>query len=126
MKLLALDVGRKRTGVAFADTEQDIMFALSTLAHATETELVDQLVPMITERSIDRVVLGLPLLPSGTEGSQSTFVRSIGTMLQAHHIPLAYLDERYTTPKHQQTDGDAAAACELLSNFLSRSREKGV
>lgn len=120
MKYLGLDIGTARTGVAFADSEDDILFSLETLTHASQEELVEHIATLYKERSIDEVVLGLPLLPSGDEGSQVDIVRSLSEALIAANINHSLLDERYTTPKSSDLDPDAAAACEILAVKLSQ------
>lgn len=120
MRILGLDVGRKHTGVAFADDSIGVPLALDTFQHQDEADLVTQILQMSDERDIDLLVLGLPLLPSGDEGTQSTFVRLIGDRLEAAGLQIEFLDERYTTSKDTSFDGDAKAACELLLTYLQR------
>lgn len=124
MRLLALDLGRRRTGVAFADSSVGVPLALDTIQTGSEKDLVDQILQLCDEREIDLVVLGLPLLPSGDEGSQSAFAHLIGERLIDAGVEVGYLDERYTTqarPKKDDVDGDASAACEILLMFLQRN-----
>ncbi len=120
MRILGLDVGRKHTGVSFADDSVGVPLALDTLHHTDENDLVSHVLQQCDERDIDLLVLGLPLLPSGDEGTQSTFVRLIGDRLETAGLVVEYLDERYTTSKSTATDGDAQAACELLLMYLQR------
>ena len=120
MRILGLDVGRKRTGAAFVDTTMGVPLALDTFIHEDESDLVSQVLQACDERDIDLVVLGLPLLPSGKEGTQSSYVRLIGDRLEQATLQIEFLDERYTTDKKSETDGDAKAACQLLQIFLDR------
>lgn len=121
MRILALDIGKRRTGVAFCDDTIGIPLPLDTLLSKDEADLVSQLLLLCDEREIDLLVIGLPLLLSGQEGSQSMFVRFIGNRLEEAEIPVEYLDERYTTQKSGENDGDARAACILLQLYLDRS-----
>ena len=120
MRILGLDIGTRRTGVAFVDQSIGVPLALDTIESDSEADLVAQLLQLCDEREIDLLVIGLPLLPSGEEGAQSSFVRLIGSRLEETEMPVEYLDERYTTQKHGENDGDARAACELLTLFLDR------
>ena len=95
MRYLGLDVGTKRTGVAFADTDDDILFSLETIHHESQEELLSRVQELVLERSIDEVVLGLPLLLSGKPGSQANIVQSFAEALKREHIPHCLLDERY-------------------------------
>lgn len=126
MRILALDVGMRRTGVAYLDDMTGIPLPLDTISHSSEEDLIQRLRMLIDERGIDRVIIGLPLLPSGKEGSQSAVSRSIGQRLADAGLSVEYRDERHTTPrishhKHalqaRKIDGDAAAAYVLLSRY---------
>ncbi len=126
MRTLALDVGTRRTGVAYLDTDTGIPLPLDTLTHVSESALVDAVLEIVRTRKIDRVIVGLPLLPSGDEGAQTRVSRTIGDAIARAGVAVEYGDERYTTPggkthKHTVTtsefDGDAAAACELLNGL---------
>lgn len=124
MRILGLDVGKTRTGVAFADDSIGFPLALDTVVSGNEADLNAQLLSLCDEREIDLVVIGLPLLPTGKEGTQSTYVRMIGDELDAAGFPVEYLDERYTTSADTSINNDANAACELLTVFLQRHQKK--
>lgn len=122
MRFLALDIGTRRTGVAFFDDATGIPLPLDTLRHATAEELVARLRLLMDERKIEKLLIGLPLLPSGDEGSQARLVREVASMIGGD-IPVVFVDERYSTPSSKETkhgvhashfDGDAAAACALF------------
>ena len=124
MRTLALDIGRKKTGVAYLDDATGIALPLDTLHHASSEEMLGGVRTLMQDRRIDVLVVGLPKLPSGDEGEQAAFVRSLLPSLGAFGARVELRDERYTTPKrsgHKHTiapseyDGDAAAACALLS-----------
>ena len=124
MRTLALDIGRKKTGVAYLDDATGIALPLDTLHHTSSDEMLRDIRTLVRDRRIDVLVVGLPKLPSGDEGQQATFVRSQVPSLEALGVRVELRDERYTTPKrsgHKHTiapseyDGDAAAACALLS-----------
>ena len=120
MKYLGLDVGTKRTGVAFADSDDDILISLATIEHASQEELLESVCLLVKERNIDEVIVGLPLLLSGKEGSQAEIVQNFAQKLSQAKIPCSFIDERYTTPKSAQFDPDSAAACAILSIILDR------
>ncbi len=118
MRLLALDIGKKRTGVAFVDTDNDIPLPLDTIISSSTEEMIERVVDLVEKRHVEQVIMGLPLLPSGKEGSQVQYVRECAGMLEAKGIAVHFLDERYTTSKTTAFDGDARAACELLLTHL--------
>lgn len=120
MRYLALDIGTRRTGVAFYSDETKIVMPLDTIEHASFDELFDAVKKLVADRSIDSIVIGLPLLPSGSEGSQANVVRQFVSRLEKVHIAHSFLDERYTTPRSTHSDGNADAACSLLQMAISR------
>lgn len=120
MKLLALDIGMRRTGIAFVDTENGIVLPLDTVTANDVDEMIERVVTIVNDRHVEKVIIGLPLLPSGEEGSQTEYVRACADQLSENGISLSFLDERYTTSKSQDFDGDARAACELLSTYVQR------
>ncbi len=125
MKLLALDVGERRTGVAFFDPAIDFVIPLDTIHHTNEGDLVEQAESVLNARGVKNVVIGLPLLLSGVEGSQARFAKMIGAMLFARSFDVQYIDERFTTDRATPSDGDAKAACIVLTTYLQQRSSKG-
>lgn len=114
-RILALDIGMRRTGVAYLDEETAVPLPLDTIAHRTTEELLDRIGVLVAERKIDSLVVGLPLLPSGQEGAQATYVRTVAEQMTVRGFPpLTFRDERYTTPRSRTGDPDASAALNLL------------
>lgn len=124
MRLLALDIGLRRTGVAFADVDIGVPMALSTIEHTSIEELVDHISTIVDQKSIDQIIVGLPLLPSGEEGEQSSIVRDISAQISRIGPKLTFLDERYTTTSQKHVDPDASSACFLLETALKRNVDK--
>ncbi len=120
MRLLALDIGMKRTGIAFVDTANDVVLPLDTIVADDADTMIENVIAIVKERKVEQVIVGLPLLPSGEEGSQTDYVRSCANTLSESGVEVSFLDERYTTSKSQDFDGDARAACELLAMYLQR------
>jgi putative Holliday junction resolvase len=120
IRYLALDIGTRRTGVAYGDDETGIPLPLETIKHTSEEELITSIQKLCSERNVDLVLVGLPLLPSGDEGSQSSYVHSMVEKLIELGLKVELIDERYTSPRKggsdsQKTDPDAAAACAILA-----------
>jgi putative Holliday junction resolvase len=128
MKLIALDVGERRTGVAFFDSQIDFVIPLDTIHHQSDRELMDAIEMLLQHRAVKDLVIGLPLLLSGVEGSQAKYAKQIGATLVSCGYAVKYIDERFTTDRQTPSDGDAKAACIVLTTFLqqreSRSRSK--
>lgn len=119
---LALDIGKRRTGIAFASGDTGVPVALESLEHKKSDDLIDHVRSLAEEKSVDLILCGLPLLLSGDEGAQSSYSRSIADALAESGLNVTFLDERYTTPNIAEIDGDAAAACQLLLTFLEREK----
>ena len=130
MRMLALDVGTRRTGAAWSDMTVGIPLPLDTIHHQSEEELFRSVENIIDEKKIDHLLIGLPRLPSGDEGSQAQWSRHIGALLGQKGLPVTFIDERYSSPKSSshkhaipvgKIDGDAAAACALISAFTDKN-----
>lgn len=134
MNYLALDIGMRRTGCAFADDQTGIPLPLTTLHHTSVEELLTQLQSLIASRRIHHLVIGLPLLPDGSAGEQAAWVRGVADRLSSLGLSHTLLDERYSTDplkprgkgQSQDYDRDAAAACALLAIYLQRNAEKDL
>lgn len=124
MKLIALDVGERRTGVAFFDAQIDFVIPLDTIHHKKEDELLDAAEAVLKQRGVTSVVIGLPLLLSGVEGSQAKFAKLIGGQLAARGFDVDYIDERFTTDRQTPSDGDAKAACIVLTTYLQQNASR--
>ena len=128
-RYLALDVGGRRTGVAYGDDDVRIALPLPTLTHDSMEELRKQVRVLVKERQIDQLVVGLPLLPGGSEGSQAVLVREVAAPLQSEGIKVDFIDERHTTSRKSKGesrkdfrdaprgDPDSAAASQILEIY---------
>ena len=125
MNILSLDIGKRRTGVAFSASQTQVPVALDTIAHKNSEDLVDAILSITKEKQVNEVVCGLPLLPSGEEGEQCMYTRSIADLLAKSGLNTHFLDERYTTPQTGEIDPDSSAACTLLLAFLDRQKRSG-
>ena len=120
MRLLALDVGQRRTGAAFCEEDMGVPLALPTIEHNSLPSLLTHVQLLAEARHIQEIILGHPLLLSGKEGKQAEYVRECAEALRAAGFRVHLLDERFTTPRNASGDGDAAAACAILLTFLAR------
>ena len=121
MKVLALDYGSARTGVAVSDPTGTIARPLGVVeAAATDTGLA-RLRDLIAAEQPARVVVGLPLTLRGEHGEQAQETERFVEALRASvDTPIELFDERFTSVL---ADGDdARAAAHLLSTYLEWSR----
>jgi putative pre-16S rRNA nuclease len=125
VKVLALDYGRARTGVAVSDPTGTIARPLCVVERAATEDGLAQLVALIDEQGVDRVVVGLPLTLAGARGEQVRETeRFIEALADAISVPIVTFDERFTTTLAAQaptetTPEDARAAAHLLSGYLA-------
>lgn len=120
MIVLAFDLGERRTGVALYRSEVGFVIPLDTITHQSLMEQIELLDRVAKERAASSIVLGLPLLPSGAEGRQASFVRTVAAQLVQRGYSLHFCDERFTTPRLTSKNPDAQAASAILQTFLSQ------
>ena len=127
MKVVALDFGAARTGVAVSDATGTLARPVGVVEKAGTPAGLDRLVAVVGEHDAELVLVGLPLTLRGERGEQArateAFVDALRTRLA---IPVETYDERFTTTLAQQTGGrapeDAVAAAHLLQGWLERPR----
>ena len=116
MKVLALDYGSARTGVAVSDPTGTIARPLSVIARVNEKGF-DELLGVIRAEAPELVVVGMPLTLRGEEGEQArettAFVERLRAALDTR---VDMWDERFTSVLAE--GDDAKAAAHLLSSFL--------
>ncbi|MEM6714674.1 MAG: Holliday junction resolvase RuvX [Cyanobacteria bacterium P01_D01_bin.6] len=100
---LALDIGRRRIGVAGCDRLGLLVTELSTLQNRTFRTLVQELKAITTARQVNVLVVGLPYTMDGELGKQAHWVKSFAEKLSALlQIPVEYVDERLTSYQAEQ------------------------
>ncbi|MEQ1849130.1 MAG: Holliday junction resolvase RuvX [Candidatus Peribacteraceae bacterium] len=126
MRLLSLDIGMRRTGVAFAEEETGIVMVLDTIEHTSTDQLVTRVTEIAKTRGIGLIVVGLPILLGGEEGSQAKYVREVIEMIRMRTgLPVSSIDERYTNESSPKSVKDAKAACEIIEIALQK-RQNGI
>lgn len=122
MRIIALDHGDVRVGVAICDSTETLCRPLSVISPPDLGE-VERLV---SEESAELVVVGLPVTLGGEEGSQAQAARAFAQGLEARlSVPVATYDERLTTRLAEssaragaEAPADALAAAHLLESYL--------
>lgn len=125
MKVMALDYGSARTGVAVSDPTGTLARPLRVVERAGSEAGLAELARLAREEGIARIVVGLPLTLRGERGEQAAETeRFVESLRAAVSVPVELWDERFTTDLAQQTAGgaseDALAAAHLLSGWLER------
>lgn len=136
-RLLALDVGDERIGVAISDELGLLARPYAVLQRVSGPESFVRLAAIVAGEGVSRIIVGLPLLPDGTEGKQvrstQAYVRGLTPYVD---VPIVYWDERYTTQeardligradsrrRREPVDIDAAAAAVILQDYINEQRE---
>jgi putative Holliday junction resolvase len=120
LKVLALDYGSARTGVAVSDPTGTLARPLCVIAQAGTEPGLARLRELVREEAAERVVVGLPLTLRGTHGDQARETeRFVEGLRAAVDVPVETFDERFTTKlAGGGSDDDARAAAHLLSSCL--------
>ena len=124
-RILALDYGSARCGVAITDPSQTIASPLPVIRKVGSPSGFRYLVRLIEEREVERVVLGLPIGLSGRETAQTKETRQFCERLRAAvTVRVDLYDERFTTKLAERdhdarADEDSRAAAHLLDGWLA-------
>lgn len=127
MKVMALDYGSARTGVAVSDPTGTLARPLGIVERAGSEPGLERLAELVASEGAERVVVGLPLTLRGEHGLQAQETERFVEALRARiGVPVESFDERFTTRLAAAlADGDAPedarAAAHLLSGYLTWS-----
>lgn len=137
MRIMAIDYGDARTGVAVSDLT-GMMAGYTTVIreHKRET-VIAELLRLAKSRQVEELVVGLPRNMDGTEGARAQLCRTFAAELErASGLPVVLWDERRTTVeahailhqsgkrmKEHRKNVDAVAASLILENYLMRKRQ---
>jgi putative Holliday junction resolvase len=129
VKVLALDYGPARTGVAVSDPTGTLARPVGVVERAASESGLARLVELVRAEAPERIVVGLPLTLRGEHGQQARETeRFVEALRAAVDVPVESLDERFTTALAAQTPArahapeDARAAAHLLTTYLERVR----
>ena len=136
MRILALDVGEKRIGVALSDPSEVLASPLTTIKRVADAADVEAVLRLASEHEVGEIVAGIPLTLSGHIGPQASRVSRFVEMVSGSaSVPVSTLDERYSTveaeklirsaggqPSRDRARVDAAAAAVLLQSYLDSHR----
>ena len=136
MRVMAIDYGDARTGVAISDAT-GMLAGSATVIHSRDAQRVlDELVQLIQIHRVDELVMGFPRNMDGTEGPRAELYRAFAARLEERSgMPVHLWDERRTTieahqilhasgkrmKSHKKTV-DAVAATLILEGYLARKR----
>lgn len=131
-RILALDYGTKRIGVAISDESQKIAFPKPFI----EAEKKDELLRLIADEGVEQVLVGLPKSLSGKETKSTEAARELAQWVKRNSaLPVEFIDERFTTKEIQtemrgfemkskkyRKETDSMVAQKMLERYLSKLR----
>ncbi len=136
MIILAVDLGKARTGLAICDKMEFLASPLPQISEKDMDVLLEKIASVVTERKVELIVVGLPKNMDGSEGESAQSARAFaqklkeltgidvkmqderGTTITAHN----YLNETNTRGKKRKSVVDSVAATIILQNFLDSRR----
>jgi putative Holliday junction resolvase len=123
VKVLALDYGSARTGVAVSDPTGTVARPLEVVEGAASEAGIARILELVRQEEAERIVVGMPLTLRGERGAQAEETeRFVEALRSASDIPVETFDERFTTRLAERSGGDApedaVAAAHLLSGYL--------
>ena len=136
-RLLGVDWGERRIGLALSDATQTLAEPLTTLTRRAGKRFpMREFLTLLHHHDVTGIVVGLPLDQEGDEGAAAASARTLAAALERHSgKPVALWDERLTTARALQTvrelggstrgrkeDVDALAATVLLQHYLDARR----
>jgi putative Holliday junction resolvase len=115
-RLLGVDYGHVRIGLAITDEDRRIASPLATYNRRTRDEDARYFQEVVAAESVEQIVVGLPVHADGSEGEKAVEARRFGAWLAgATGLPIVYFDERFTTVE---------AESHLLAAGLTSKRRK--
>ena len=132
-KIMALDVGTKRIGIALSDYLQVIATPHSTIDRMPENNAIELINKIAKENRVEKIVVGVPINMDGTQGFQAEDCQNFAQKILGFDI--IYEDERLTSEEAEQrlrtrkidfrkNKGlvDMESACVILEQYLSRKK----
>ena len=133
MKVMGIDYGDARTGIAISDLLCSIVGSTSVIHSKGRNKTLEEICRLIKEQGVGELVVGLPKNMDGTEGARAELCREFGALLQeATGMEVHFWDERRTTVeahnilsqhnyhgKKRKNTVDAVAAALILEGYLA-------
>ena len=118
---MALDLGKRRIGLALSDELGITAQGLETLERTNIREDLARLKQMTSEHNVARILIGYPLHMSGAEGRQAEHAREFGArLLAATGLPIEFWDERLTTVEAQRVLRQSGISIEKRAKAVDR------
>lgn len=120
-RILALDLGKRRIGLALSDELGITAQGIETLQRSNIREDIARLVQLISSRGVSLILMGNPLHMSGHAGRQAEYARDFAERLaRAAGIPVQFWDERLTTVEAQRVLKESGVSIQKRSQAVDR------
>lgn len=135
-RIIGIDWGARRTGVAVSDESREFIFAREPIIAQNSDDLIGKVVALIKAERVIGVVIGLPLRMDGTESDTTKSVREFANVLVTRiDVPIIFIDETLSSSCAQESMGrvrvrdikeklDSEAARVILENAISMIKRK--
>lgn len=130
-RILGIDYGESRIGLAISDKTKSIAFPFKTIKNKNIDSLLEFLNKLSSEKNIESLVVGLPLGMNGKDTQQTKNIRIFSRSISSLRLPIFFQDERLTSISakkslveqniktgHNKEKIDERAATILLQQFL--------
>jgi putative Holliday junction resolvase len=139
-RIMGLDVGDRRIGVALSDPGEILASPVTIIDNYNPSQAIEEILKIIKEREVERIIVGLPFLMSGNVGSQATKVQVfVDELVKRTEKPVEMRDERLTTVTavrmkqessakrvDKKTRYDAMAAAIILQEYLDEKPSRNI
>jgi len=139
-RLIGVDYGTVRVGLALSDPGQSFASPLETYTRQNEDQDVRRFCQLVEDEQVVGFIVGLPVFSSGDESPKSREAREFGKWLtEKTNLPVRFYDERYSTAhaeqilefsgatsKRRKKNRDKLAAQILLAAYLESNRSEGA
>lgn len=130
-RLIGIDWGMRRVGVAVSDDERAFVFAREPIVSKNQNELVENVLRIVDAEKVVGIVIGLPLRMDGSDSETTVMVRAFADKLAGRtYVPIMFIDETLSSTTAQEQMGrvrvrdikeklDSNAARVILENAIS-------
>lgn len=136
MKIMSIDYGDARTGIAFCDEREILASAYGVIKENYAPKLVDKIIEIIDKEKPAQIVIGLPRNMDGSYGFRADKCRELGELLADRtDTPIDFEDERLTTviahnilssnnvnSKKRRSKVDAVSAVVILQSYIDKRK----
>lgn len=117
-KILGLDIGEKRTGIAISDDGKQFSFPLTVLYSRSKDHWINEIYKIVRENEIESILVGIPMDQFGELGEKALEIMKYIALIRGRELcPVIEWDERFTTVQAERA---------LVEGNVRRSKRKEV